>query len=910
MPDYEYQADLDIGAIKKKLEQNAREFDKFADKADKAFDKIEKEATKAAKATEKIGTAAAKAGKAGASFKQQIGDAVGRNFIAANVLQNTLIGLKDFTLQSFQAANAAQRLGDATDTLGARFGTTGDAIVEAIQKTSNFTINQMDAMRAANQAMLLGVAKSPEEFERLTKIAVQLGRAMGQDATKSVEDLTIGIGRQSRLILDNLGIMVNVEKAHQKYADSLGKDVDALTDAEKQQAFLNEALDQGEKKIAGMGDATLSQADKVERLTSRWADFQIEFGKAMQSASDSSGILDFLNDGLDELIEGSKAWQENTKDAGFLAGAMRDVGLEISPTIEDFKLLGSAINDFFLAPIQAAVTAYSEFAKGQGIIDSLQQGFQDLLDPVGDAATAITRIVTDEEELGEAFEDQREAAEKATGAVAEMSPVLEEAEEAADELAEAQKKAAEAMADFKTDKARDELDLLIKAERAATDAAVDAARKREDIAQKNLQKIDDIRSKFEQGVSDAGVDVGRGEADAARDAGRDIAAAATDAGRAEEDAARDTSRSLADISRSQAQKQIDIARQAAQKKADIETAYRRKIQEIAQKFSIAALDAERSRDAVAFLAAKRERDLAFAGAGTERGQALQDVGTETGRAQEEARLEAERAREETRIQAEQAAQDRAVENERIREDARIQAEQAAEDRAIENERKMEDLRAQLTRELEEQRLANEQDIEEQRLAEERKAEDLATARARDEADLKTSLERKLTDLKASLAAEVAAIKAAESQKTAITLSESEKRIAQIRKEQAAAPRGTPNNPTFLTPEGPQRRFGSIGSRAAGGPVGPPGSYMVGEQGRELFTPSVPGYITPNNRLPSSVPAPAGAAYNRTTIDNSQNNHLDLIDPTKLSAIQRAMLRNEVAEAMAADRARNRRAGVR
>lgn len=909
MPDYEYQADLDIGAIKKKLEQNAKEFDKFADKADKAFDKIEKEANKAAKATEKVGAAAAKAGKAGASFKEQIGDAVGRNFIAANVLQNTLLGLKDFTLQSFQAANAAQRLGDATDTLGARFGTTGDAIVGAIQKSSNFTINQMNAMQAANQAMLLGVAKSPEEFERLTKIAVQLGRAMGQDATKSVEDLTIGIGRQSRLILDNLGIMVNVERAHQRYAESLGKDVDALTDAEKQQAFLNEALDQGEKKIAGMGNAVLTQADKVERINSRWADFQIEFGKAMQSASDSSGILDFINDGLDQLIDGSKAWQDNTKDAGFLAGAMKNVGLQISPTIEDFKLLGKAISDFFLAPIQAAVTAFSELVKGKGIIDSLQQGFQDLLDPVGEAVTAVTRMVTNEEELGEAFEEQREAAEKASGAVSDSVPISEEAAEAADELAEAQKKAAEAMEKFKTDKARDELDLQIKAERAATDAILDNARKREDIAKKNLQKISDIQSKFRDSVTDAGIDAGRDEADAARDAGRDIAAAAVDARQGEEDAARDTSRSLADISRNQAQKQIDIARQAAQKKADIETAYRRKIQEIAQKFSIAALDAERSRDAVAFLAAKRERDLAFAGAGTERGQALQDVGTETGRAQEEARLEAEREREEARIQAERAKQDRAIENERVREEARIQAEQAAEDRAIENERKMEDLRAQLTRELEEQRLANERDIEEQRLAEERKAEDLATARARDEEDLKTSLERKLADLKASLAAEVAAIKAAESQKTAVTVSESEKRIAQIRKEAAAGPKGTPNNPTFLTPEGPQKRFGSIGRRAAGGPVAPGTSYMVGERGPELFSPNVAGYISPN-RTPSSVPALAGAIYSRNDNSTHINAPVDMLDPTKFSAAQKAILRNEVIQMMNEREAAARRAGVR
>jgi hypothetical protein len=44
----------------------------------------------------------------------------------------------------------------------------------------------------------------------------------------------------------------------------------------------------------------------------------------------------------------------------------------------------------------------------------------------------------------------------------------------------------------------------------------------------------------------------------------------------------------------------------------------------------------------------------------------------------------------------------------------------------------------------------------------------------------------------------------------------------------------------------ERRFG--GARALGGPVAPGGSYLVGEQGPELFTPSSSGNITPNHAM--------------------------------------------------------------
>lgn len=44
----------------------------------------------------------------------------------------------------------------------------------------------------------------------------------------------------------------------------------------------------------------------------------------------------------------------------------------------------------------------------------------------------------------------------------------------------------------------------------------------------------------------------------------------------------------------------------------------------------------------------------------------------------------------------------------------------------------------------------------------------------------------------------------------------------------------------------ERRFG--GARALGGPVAPGGSYIVGERGPELFTPSSSGNITPNHAM--------------------------------------------------------------
>ena len=71
-------------------------------------------------------------------------------------------------------------------------------------------------------------------------------RAFGESVGFMFDSIVKGIGRQSKLILDNLGIIVSAEDAYRKYAASIGKSKDQLTEMEKKQAFLNATLEAGE----------------------------------------------------------------------------------------------------------------------------------------------------------------------------------------------------------------------------------------------------------------------------------------------------------------------------------------------------------------------------------------------------------------------------------------------------------------------------------------------------------------------------------------------------------------------------------------------------------------------------------------------------------------------------------------
>jgi hypothetical protein len=133
---------------------------------------------------------------------------------------------------------------------------------------------------AANKAVSMGVVKTDKEFAALSKTAAKLGLTMGQSAGKSVDDLTTALARQSPMILDNLGITMKVEEANAEYARRIGKVADALTDAEKKQAFMTIGLERATEAADKANVSLDTHAAKLLRAQSSWQNFKDEMALA------------------------------------------------------------------------------------------------------------------------------------------------------------------------------------------------------------------------------------------------------------------------------------------------------------------------------------------------------------------------------------------------------------------------------------------------------------------------------------------------------------------------------------------------------------------------------------------------------------------------------------------------------
>ena len=197
-------------------------------------------------------------------------------------------------------AAKVEAMGMAFNTLS---GGTGKAsmAMDKLQKATNGTMSQFNLFQQANNAMILGVSKNSDEMAEMFDIAQRLGRALGRDTASSVESLITGIGRQSRLMLDNIGIIVKAEEAYESYADVLGVNVDQLTDAQKKTAFLEATMASARQKVATLGDETLTTQDSYDKLESSTANATVSMGNFISTIFNLPAASEAAASALDSL---------------------------------------------------------------------------------------------------------------------------------------------------------------------------------------------------------------------------------------------------------------------------------------------------------------------------------------------------------------------------------------------------------------------------------------------------------------------------------------------------------------------------------------------------------------------------------------------------------------------------------
>lgn len=238
-------------------------------------------------------------------------------------------------------------------------------MIENMKDATRGTVAEMDLMKAANSALLLGLPI--DRFDDMLQIARTASKATGESMEFMLQSIVTGLGRGSKLILDNLGIMIDTNKAYEKYAAELGTTADKLDDAQKKQAFINEAMAVGLANAEKLGSSTETLNDKWGQFIANAKNAAISFGQELIPAMEH--LLDWANNLTGNENEGLTAvgrilgW---IGDAAVMA--TKFVSLLITSTVDAFTDVGNVIS------------ALVDFDPRKGIIKGFIEGFGKAVD--------------------------------------------------------------------------------------------------------------------------------------------------------------------------------------------------------------------------------------------------------------------------------------------------------------------------------------------------------------------------------------------------------------------------------------------------------------------------------------------------------------------------------------------------
>ena len=153
-------------------------------------------------------------------------------------------------------AQAVKQLNEGLLFTGRAAGDNLTIVTKNLKEITDNAISSADAMRALAVGVSAGFSES--QMEGLTRVAKGASLALGRDMTDALDRLVRGAAKLEPEILDELGIMVRLDDATEKYAASLGIAVGELTQFERRMAFTNEIIEQGQSKFGALSQSVAS----------------------------------------------------------------------------------------------------------------------------------------------------------------------------------------------------------------------------------------------------------------------------------------------------------------------------------------------------------------------------------------------------------------------------------------------------------------------------------------------------------------------------------------------------------------------------------------------------------------------------------------------------------------------------
>jgi hypothetical protein len=293
---------------------------------------------------------------------------------AASLLGGALVATQamDYAGQLFAIGDASLKAEKGLTAVAGSAQAAAD-ITEAVKRGSGGLLTAMDAQLQATRLLSLGIASNAAEAGNFVEVASTLGAVIGQDATTSVEQLSLAIANMSYERLDALGISAGEVRAR----------VNELRDAgyATEEAFRLATFEIAAEKMNVLKDAGFEAGTSLDRLKVRAGEAGAVLGEQLAGAvlgvadrlEESEPWFQAVNQRIYDMGEQANVLAGNvvsTADSmGWLTGALYNSNPAFASTYDWAVALTGAADDVATAasnvpPNMAAIEGSSYGAAG------------------------------------------------------------------------------------------------------------------------------------------------------------------------------------------------------------------------------------------------------------------------------------------------------------------------------------------------------------------------------------------------------------------------------------------------------------------------------------------------------------------------------------------------------------------
>lgn len=350
-------------------------------------------------------------------FKTQIGGALGKLGLVSQGLNAVASGARDFA----EAIKEGAEAGDRLDILRRDIAGVDEMIADVKESTVGMFAEADITKAIANfRQFQIPLDNMDNVLEQVAKTSIRTG----ESAAMLLESITSGIARGSALRLDNLGILIKEEKVTRDYAESLGKEVDQLSQAERKAALLAESMKQLEANNVNV-DLNDSRVASITRLETAFDDLWT--GIKTGIADTATGFLEWVGILPERMTESERVMRDLNAALDVTAETMGRAAVgtmtwddAIPGLIEQLNNLGIALGRAITADEAAKLQAQT-LARQKELTRELEQSNERLAEArmeyflinelAKSGAIDLRKLTEADEALLEAGEQRREVLE-------------------------------------------------------------------------------------------------------------------------------------------------------------------------------------------------------------------------------------------------------------------------------------------------------------------------------------------------------------------------------------------------------------------------------------------------------------------------------------------------------------------